>query len=303
MKVLIQRSIHACGVVMRTWNLVIVFLTKLWATFAAITANLMLCFLGCRSAKEAPETISTGPADKGDITTTIVYDNNPGVENLTPAWGFACVVELPEKTILFDTGGDGRTLLGNMRQLGVEAKQIDAIVLSHIHGDHTGGLSSVLRIRSGIKVYIPTGFPSASKEQIQSLGAEPIEAEESELVCQGVRTTGTLGKGAIEEQGLCINTRDGWVLITGCAHPGVANMVAQAKQATDGQVSFVMGGFHMGSQSKSQIEAVIDRFSELGVRQVAPCHCSGERARKLFKRHFGDGCKLAGVGYVFSFRT
>ena len=259
-------------------------------------ANVMLSFCGCRPTREAPESSSERPSDKGDIAVTIVYDNNPGPQGLTPAWGFACVVQSPEKTILFDTGGDGRILLGNMQQLNINPKQIDAIVLSHIHGDHTGGLPSVLRIRSGVAVYIPTGFPAAYKEEIRSLGGQPIEAEESEAVCHGVRTTGTLGKGAIEEHGLCVKTRDGWALITGCAHPGVADMTAQAKQVTGGQVTFVMGGFHMGWQSKSKIDAVIDRFEKLGVQQVAPCHCSGARARNLFKKRFGERCILAGVG-------
>jgi len=288
---------------MRIRHSAILSVTRVWATIAAIMANVMLPFLGCRSVREVPESASTRSADKGDIAITIVYDNNPGAEGLTPAWGFACIIQSPEKTILFDTGGDGRILLGNMQQLNIDPKQIDAIVLSHIHGDHTGGLPSVLRIRPGLPVYIPTGFPAEFKEQIRSLGGQAIEAEESESVCHGVRTTGTLGKGGIQEQGLCINTRDGWVLMTGCAHPGVADMIAEAKQATDGQVSFVMGGFHMGWQSKSKIEAVIDRFEKLGVQRVAPCHCSGARARKLFRKRFGNRCILAGVGNVFPFQT
>ena len=296
-----DRAIHACGLVMRVSASAILLVTKLWATIAAITASVMLSCPGCRSTREAPESISTRSANKGDITITIVYDNNPGAEGLTPAWGFACIIQLPEKTILFDTGGDGRILLGNMRQLNIDPKEIDAIVLSHIHGDHTGGLPSVLRIRPGVAVYIPTGFPAAFKKQIRSFGGQLIEAGESEAICRSVRTTGTLGKGAIEEQGLCIKCRDGWVLITGCAHPGVADMAAEAKRITNGPIHLVMGGFHMGWQSNSQIEAVIDRFEELSIQQAAPCHCSGRAARKLFKQRFGARCTLPGVGSTFRF--
>ncbi len=286
---------------MRAGNSAILFVTRLWATIAAIMANVMLSFLGCRSVPKAPELPSTRSAEKGDIAVTIVYDNNPGTEGLTPAWGFACIIQLPQETILFDTGGDGRILLGNMRRLNIDPKEIDAIVLSHVHGDHTGGLPSVLRIRPGVAVYIPTGFPAALKKEIRSLGAQLTEAEESEIICRSVRTTGTLGKGAIEEQGLCIKCRDGWVLITGCAHPGVADMAAEAKRITNGPIHLVMGGFHMGGQSKSNIEAVIDRFEELNVQEVGPCHCSGRAARELFKRRFGARCTLPGVGSTFRF--
>ena len=269
----------------------------------ALAATVGMSALVCQAA----EKVSTpGPSSKANETTTIVitivYDNNPGHKKLTSAWGFACVIQGPEKTVLFDTGGDGRILLENMHRLKLDPKQIDVVVLSHIHADHTGGLSSFARVQTGVPVYIPAGFPPAFKEQVRSLGAQPKEAGDSEVICPGVRTTGTLGKGAIEEHGLCIKTREGWVLITGCAHPGVANMAAQAKQVTGGSVHMVMGGFHMGGQTESEITAVIDRFEELGIQQVAPCHCSGNSARKLFKQRFGDRCSLAGVGSEFRFQ-
>ncbi|MCK4341439.1 MAG: MBL fold metallo-hydrolase [Phycisphaerae bacterium] len=230
---------------------------------------------------------------------TIVYDNNPGQKGLTADWGFGCVIRGAEKTILFDTGGNGRILLENMRRLNVDPKEIDVVVLSHIHGDHTGGLASFLQERTGVPVYIPTGFPPAFKQRVRSLGAQVIEANDSARICPGVRTTGTLGKGAIEEHGLCVKTPEGWVLVTGCAHPGVDNLAAQAKEVTGGPLYLVLGGFHLLSRSRSQINAIIDRFEELGIRRAAPCHCSGDPARRLFKQRLGDRCELVGVGHVF----
>ena len=120
-------------------------------------------------------------------------------------------------------------------------------------------------------------------------------------MCPGAKTTGTLGKGAIDEHGLCVKTFSGWVLITGCAHPRVGNMAAEAKKSTGGPIELAVGGFHMGSYSRSQIEAVIGRFEKLGVRHVAPCHCSGDTAWKLIEEHYGKRCTLAGVGTIFRF--
>ena len=156
-------------------------------------------------------------------------------------------------------------------------------------------------MRSDVPVYTPSGFPPQFKHRVAQAGAEPREAEDSEIICPGVRTTGTLGKGAIEEHGLCVKTRAGWVLITGCAHPGVANLAARARQVTGGPIHNVLGGFHMGAQPKAPINAVIDRFEELAVQHVAPCHCTGNVARSLFKERFGDRCTLAGVGHSFRF--
>jgi 7,8-dihydropterin-6-yl-methyl-4-(beta-D-ribofuranosyl)aminobenzene 5'-phosphate synthase len=186
-----------------------------------------------------------------------------------------------------------------MRQLNVDVKEIDVVVLSHIHWDHTGGLPSVAIERTGLPVYIPIGFPEAFKEHARSIGTRPIEAAESVEICPGVRTTGTLGRGAIEEHGLCVKTDKGWVLITGCAHPGIDNMASRAKEVTDGAIELVLGGFHMIRHSRSQADAVIDRIKDLSVKRVAPCHCTGDDSRTLFKQRFGAQCELASLGHVF----
>ena len=95
---------------------------------------------------------------------TIVYDNNRFDPRLRTAWGFSCVVRGLEKTILFDTGGDGRTLLGNMTQLGIEPAEVDIVVLSHIHGDHTGGLERFLEKNPRVIVYSPDACPQCGEK-------------------------------------------------------------------------------------------------------------------------------------------
>ena len=232
---------------------------------------------------------------------TILYDNNPDPNRseLISEWGFSCFIEGLDKTILFDTGGQGWVFDTNMDQLNCDPKRIDAVVLSHIHWDHVGGLSALAARRTGIPVYIPVGFPEAFKEHARSLGYTVIEADEPQAVCPGAITTGTLGKGAIEEHGLCVKTHDGWVLITGCAHPGAHKLAAQAYEVTGGPIDTVFGGFHMMRKPASTINGVVRRFKELGVRQGAPCHCSGDDARRLFKEAYGDQGLYATLGTVF----
>ena len=79
-----------------------------------------------------------------EMAITVIYDNNPYKEGLETAWGFAASITGTEKTILFDTGGDGSILLNNMQKLAIDPNGIDTVVLSHIHPDHTGGLNSFL---------------------------------------------------------------------------------------------------------------------------------------------------------------
>ena len=83
-----------------------------------------------------------------DLKITVVYNNYPYKEDLETGWGFSCLVEGADKTILFDTGGDGAVLLGNMDKLRIDPAVVDVVVLSHIHGDHTGGLEDFLEKKS-----------------------------------------------------------------------------------------------------------------------------------------------------------
>jgi 7,8-dihydropterin-6-yl-methyl-4-(beta-D-ribofuranosyl)aminobenzene 5'-phosphate synthase len=115
--------------------------------------------------------------DTNNISITVVYDNNPYKEGLETSWGFSCVVAGTEKTILFDTGGDGRLLLENMSNTGVDVNSIETVALSHIHGDHTGGLEEFLKKNPKVSVYLPKSFPKRFKKKVISLGAGVIEVD------------------------------------------------------------------------------------------------------------------------------
>jgi len=98
-------------------------------------------FLFAASQEKATEPMIHGK----DLALTIVYDNNPYDRRLETRWGFSCYIKGPEKTILFDVGGEGSVLLNNMDRLEIDPKTVDAIVLSHIHHDHIGGFSASKR--------------------------------------------------------------------------------------------------------------------------------------------------------------
>ena len=228
----------------------------------------------------------------------IVYDNNPFDSRLKAAWGFSCLVRLPERTILFDTGGASSTLLYNMRQLQIDPKEVEVVVLSHIHGDHVGGLGGFLEQNNNVTVYLPRSFPQGFKDDIRFLGAKVEEIYEAKELMPGVYSTGELGDG-IKEQSLIITTSQGLAVITGCAHPGVVNIIQRAKEvAPDGKVYLVVGGFHLGGASSPELESIINSFQQLDVEKVAPCHCSGDQTRQLFKQRYGTNYIESGVGKI-----
>jgi 7,8-dihydropterin-6-yl-methyl-4-(beta-D-ribofuranosyl)aminobenzene 5'-phosphate synthase len=207
-------------------------------------------------------------------------------------------VETGEATVLFDTGGDGATLLANMAKLNLDPRAIDAVVLSHIHGNHIGGLSGLLDAGARPKVYMPAAFPASFKADVRAR-AGLVEVTEPVQVLPNVYTTGQMGSGIVE-QALVVRTGAGLVVVAGCAHPGIAEMVRKGKEVVAGGVALAMGGFHLGEASQWQIKDIIAEFRRLGVRRVAPCHCTGKRARRMLTIAFGPNCARPGVGWVVS---
>jgi len=238
---------------------------------------------------------SPSPTPIQAMSPVTITDNNPYDPRLKRAWGFSCLVETGTLSLLFDTGGDAPTLLGNMEALGIDVSRIQAVVLSHIHGDHVGGLAGILALNREVTVYVPRSFPASFKRQVRVF-APLVEVSGPSELFPGVYTTGEMGARLVE-QSLVLKTGQGLVVITGCAHPGIQHIVDKAHQLW-GDVYLVVGGFHLGGRRKAEIEDIVAAFRRLGVRKVAPCHCSGDQARKAFREEYGDDYIPAGVGTV-----
>lgn len=233
--------------------------------------------------------------EKSSLVLTVVYDNYSFDSRLKAAWGFSCLIEGKDATILFDTGGDGDILLSNMQKLGIDSDRINLVVLSHVHGDHTGGLLSFLAANPKVKVYLPQSFPESFKRNTKKLGAEVTEVKDSLKICKDVYSTGQMGRG-IKEESLVVKTTKGLVVVTGCAHPGIVSIVQKAKEMIEDEVYLVVGGFHLSGAGEGKLNKIIQQFKEEGVKKVAPCHCSGDLTRKLFKKAYGEDFIAAGVG-------
>jgi len=230
-----------------------------------------------------------------DLAITVVFDNNEYDENLQTYWGFSCVVSGPDETILFDTGGDGGMLLDNMERLGIDPAGIGAVVLSHAHGDHVGGLQDFLKQNHDVSVYLLRSFPAGLKGAVEDAGATPVVVGRPIKICGQVFTGGELGAG-IREQSLGIATDRGLVIVTGCAHPGVVEIVEEMKNRSGMAVMLVMGGFHLGGMNAGEIEEIIDSLKAMGVEHAGPCHCTGELAMAMFKDEYGKNYINVGAG-------
>ncbi|MEW6680949.1 MAG: MBL fold metallo-hydrolase [bacterium] len=230
-----------------------------------------------------------------DLALTVLYDNNPYNERLEERWGFSCLVEGLEKTILFDMGSDGEVLLENMKKLGIDPKIVDIVVLSHLHYDHIGGLSDFLKKNSKVTVYMPRSLPKSAKEIVMRSGAKLVEVDRPIEVCKNAYSTGELGT-FIKEESLVIKTDKGLLVITGCAHPGIVEIVKEAKRLLKTDVYLVLGGFHLCWMNLFQVKGIVKGIKREGVKKAAPCHCSGDLARQLFKEAYRGDFILTGCG-------
>jgi 7,8-dihydropterin-6-yl-methyl-4-(beta-D-ribofuranosyl)aminobenzene 5'-phosphate synthase len=259
-----------------------------------------LCKEHAASLKSATTTTtdSKGDADAalGDLKLTILYDNTAVDTQLKSDWGFAALVEYGGHTLLFDTGADGAMLLDNMRQLDVDPQSIEAIVLSHEHYDHTGGLQALLDAGYRPTVYVPSKFGDLSKEYVRKQ-TQLIEVTDAVEIFPGVRTTRPVGSTV--EQALVLESREGAVVITGCAHPGLVEMVRQAKQVVPGKISLLAGGFH----SPMVDDSMIAELRQLGVERVLPAHCTGDSAIAKFRTEYGGNYIDGGVGRTVTAST
>jgi 7,8-dihydropterin-6-yl-methyl-4-(beta-D-ribofuranosyl)aminobenzene 5'-phosphate synthase len=164
---------------------------------------------------------------------TIIYDNTAFRKDLRADWGFSALVEAQGKKILFDTGASGSILLANMGKLGIKPDGISDVFISHPHFDHTGGMSAFLDLNHEVSVWVPCSLRGVKN-------AKAIMAiDRSIKLYQGVYSTGEL-EGI--EQSLCVATQKGVVVIAGCSHPKIENIIASASEF--GAVYGIIGGLH-----------------------------------------------------------
>lgn len=228
------------------------------------------------------------------LTITILYDNHSFDERLKTDWGYSALVEFNRFTLLFDTGTDGAILLDNMSILNVDPDAIDAVVLSHAHKDHTGGLADLLKTVIQPPVYLPPSFSASFKRQVSDL-ASVVEVKPGLEIHPGLYTTGEI-KHKIPEQALVVRAEQGLIVITGCAHPGIVRIIEQAQALFEDPVYLVMGGFHLRDKDQAEITAILSDFRRLGVQKVAPSHCTGDLAIEMFAEEFEEDYLKAGAG-------
>jgi 7,8-dihydropterin-6-yl-methyl-4-(beta-D-ribofuranosyl)aminobenzene 5'-phosphate synthase len=208
-------------------------------------------------------------------------------ERLIRRWGVSFLVG---EDLLFDTFGDEKVFLRNIQRFHIDLDRIRHIVLSHDDWDHISGFWGIIERCRGASVYLVRDFNPEIKKRIADYGIKIIQVDGPMRIKEGIYSTGQLpGNSAgrvVPEQALAIQSRMGLSVITGCAHPGIIEIIRQARGICPGSVYLVAGGFHLKDTPINQVREVIDGLKQLQPKRVCSGHCTGCRAERLLRKDF-----------------
>jgi len=267
-----------------------------------------------------------------NIRITTLVENTASRAGLLAEHGLSFWIEYGNKRILFDTG-QSDILIKNAEVLGIDLAETDAIVLSHGHYDHTGGLAAVLDIAEKAKIYLHPaaieakfsqkasgtkliGMPDSALKAIKN--REVIWTETPTQIFPGVTVTGQVPRindfedvgGAffldengqkpdelLDDQTLFIETSKGLVIVFGCAHAGVVNILHHIADLTEKKQFYAaLGGMHLLRASKERIARTENVFRDHGLKKIGPAHCTGSKAIEKFRSSFPDQYFTCSVG-------
>ncbi len=268
-----------------------------------------------------------------------LVENTVNSPELMAEHGLSYLIKIDNEKFLFDTG-QGYVLLNNAQKLEVKFNELNAVILSHGHYDHVGGLEDVLKKVDRMDVYthpdafVPkysirndeersTGMPK-SKDEYQELGAvfhfnrdkrklnkylmltgEIPRNNDFETVSKSfyIKKNGELlNDDIIDDQALIIKTQKGLVVVLGCAHSGVVNTLEYVSEITgEKNIYAVLGGTHLKGAGDKRIDETISIFKKFNVKHIAVSHCTGFKAAAKLYSVFGENFKQNNVGNYFKF--
>lgn len=266
---------------------------------------------------------------------TVLVDNTSPSADLLAEHGLAVSIETEQGLVLFDTGATPAVLAANAAALGVNLARVSAVVLSHGHYDHTGGLPAVLAAAPSARVYYhwrcaaqrwgrrwwvrkAIGMPAVSRAALGRL--RHVSVGKPQALPEGLLLSGPIpGPAAPAQKGFLADTQSGprpdtfedemftlvrtapgWVLVTGCCHRGVENTLAHAMTLTGGDpVHTIVGGLHLKDFRPRGIEPVVAALRGAGVREVLCGHCTGEAAQEYLAGHLESRVQPIHVGFRY----
>lgn len=271
---------------------------KIVSIQAAAVATVAIGLCAMTSSEAEKETSAS-------ITVVYSHEGSSAAEKLVKRGGFSAFVQLEDRSLLFDAGGEPSVILENLHILGFADVELEALVISHNHWDHVFGLPGVMSgARNRHPVYVAESAADGIKQQFPR--AEVIAVDGPKQIAPEVWLTGPIETefmGApLSEQALVLDLPDGLHIVVGCSHPGIVTIVEHARELfPDRPVALVAGGFHLRSTSEQQVRKIAEALERLGVRKIGPSHCTGGQAVDIFRDRWGQNFVRLDLGDSYRF--
>lgn len=214
--------------------------------------------------------------------------NDEAREGFIGIHGLSIYIDSDEKILLFDTGPSAEILEYNAEKMNIDIELIDAVILSHIHTPHIGGVFNLGWSSPYLDVYIPYGSMEGLGKKLLGEGLKPHEIISDIWLSNDILVTKPLN-GPPWEHFLIIRSSNGLVVFSGCIHPGLERLLEYIDETLNEDLCCIIGGFHLSNAPNRIIEKYVDILAEKAKpKLIIPLHCSGERFRELLKERIGS---------------
>ncbi|MCD6303332.1 MAG: MBL fold metallo-hydrolase [Planctomycetes bacterium] len=276
-----------------------------------------------------------------NVRITVLVENTAARRDLLGEHGLAFWIELGSRAVLFDTG-QGIALGHNARRLGIDPARAEAVILSHGHYDHTGGLGEVLAGTTSCPVYahlaaLEPKFACSADGAARDIGIDAdiarklrdsgrfVPVERPARILDDLHVTGPVPREndfedtggpffadaectrpdeLADDQAVFLETPAGTMVILGCAHAGIINTLRYVRALTGGRpIHTVIGGTHLVSAGERRLAKTVEELRRLDVRRILPCHCTGFAAAARLWSELPGRCSACPAGTVLEAAT
>ncbi len=247
-----------------------------------------------------------------------LLDNLTYKKNLVAEHGFSLYIE-ESKKILFDTGQSSK-FIDNALHLGLNLSEIDFVVISHGHFDHTGGLKDFFSVNKKAKIlfkkealfrkyknksYIGIPFNFEIFKERSIFVENSYSLDENITIVPSIKIynnqdthftdfyikdeNDNFVKDDFSDELFLVIKKDNKInIISGCSHRGITNIIENAKELFKHPINSIIGGFHISSEKKENILKIADYFEKNSIDKIFTCHCTGIESYTILKNRMSE---------------